>query len=62
MHAMPIECGLNGAPPLKAENGHGPEFPDPEEIPRYAPLYVGQDGQGYAVVTNIPKNLCGLKH
>ena len=26
----------------------------------YAPLCVSQDGQGYAVVTNVLKNLCGL--
>lgn len=28
----------------------------------YVPLCVCQDGQGYAVVTNILKNLSGLKH
>lgn len=64
MLASPIECSLNGGPPAPPQSWErqGPWIYGSWRDLVCAPLYISQDGPGYAVVTNILKNLCGLKH
>ena len=61
-----MQCPSNAAcmvlHPSKLRKAMAPNLQILKRFLAYTLLYVSQDGQGYAVVTNILKNFCGLKH